>query len=221
MASIATIRVQVDYAKTAGELQATPAKVRRVLRGAMDKVGRLSARRVKANLASQRRTRQYERSTGHIVRTYGETVVTVIGARRGFKIDDPTYGPVNPAKYNRIVENGRQASAGVPWLVLRFPTLAKLTRFLDRHPKRMASSGPVKGRRGSTGNALYARMRRRYGPRIASRVHLNSRGTGYVFFIRKANAATGTQPVGRDADNTNRDAERLVAAELADKLGGR
>lgn len=217
----AALRIELTIGKDAlveASLKATPAKVRRIVRGAMGKAVRASAKRVKQNLKKQKRTGQLERATGSKVATYKDVVVGMVGPRTKFRYVDPTYGPVNPTVYDHLPEGGRTNSVGEPWLVLRFPTIAKLRRFLDKK----FSAGKFKiNRRKKPPYPEWVQIARRYGRFIADRIRkivppYGSRG--FALFLRKVGPAAGRFPLTSDAANFGADADRFISQDLNERL---
>lgn len=227
MASKPLLRVELSIAKDAiadAVLKATPAKVRRIIRGSMGKATRASAKRVKQNVKPNKRTGQLGRAEGQKVETYGQYVVGMVGARTNFRIVDPTYGPVNPANYDHLLEGGRvivdeNNKKGTKWLVLRFPTIAKLRKFLDR---RFGSQGSRKiSRRTPAPFPEWTQLARRYGRFIAGRIRKIRPpygSKGFAFFLRKVGPAAGRFPVTRDAENFGADADRFISQDIAARL---
>lgn len=215
------IKIELTIGKDAlveASLKATPAKVRRIVRGAMGKAVRASAKRVKQNLKKQKRTGQLERATGSKVATYKDVVVGMVGPRTKFRYVDPTYGPVNPTVYDHLPEGGRKPSVGEPWLVLRFPTIAKLRKFLD---KRFGSGRYKINRRSKPPYPEWPQIARRYGRFIADRIRkivppYGSRG--FALFLRKVGPAAGRFPLTNDILNFQADADRYISQDLAEKL---
>lgn len=226
MAKKTALRIELTIGKDAlveASLKATPAKVRRIVRGAMGKAVRASAKRVKQNLKKQKRTGQLERATGSKVATYKDVVVGMVGPRTKFRYVDPTYGPVNPTVYDHLPEGGRTAvdennKKGTKWLVLRFPTIAKLRRFLDKK----FSAGKFKiNRRTKPPYPEWPQIARRYGRFIADRIRKikpphGSRG--FALFLRKVGPAAGRFPLTSDAPLFGADADRFISQDLAERL---
>lgn len=223
------IKITVDVSVTEQlkvNLKAKPAAVRRVARNALARTSRASARRVKTNLRSNRRTGQLERAEGQKVVTYGDIVVGMVGARSGFSTIARGLGRINPSKYDHLVEKGRTISvAKKKYLTLQFRNLSSLFRFLDKFPK----TGLARRSRGSTSYSKKARevpqfnrIVRRYGWGIAGLVGHNRRPGaqgGYVVFLKRVGPGPSFDPVARDELNFARESERAVNDDLRTKLG--
>lgn len=228
MAGTVGVRLEVNLsaieaAKKA--LAAKPAAVRRVVRNALARTTRASARRVKGNLLANRRTRLLEQAVGQKVVTYGEAVVGLVGPRHGFRQVVKGLGPVNPAKYDKFVEKGRKPSAaaakGKKYLALQFRNLSALYTFLDKFPKQ--GMAPPSRSVGKVRFPQYPALVRRYGRDIANLVRPNENtgaAGGFVVFLRKVGAAKAFNPVARDEGNLIRESEQAVTSDLRQKFGG-
>lgn len=225
------INLSVDVSvveKLKENLKAKPAAVRRVIRNTLSRTSRASARRVKANLRANRRTALLEKSEGQKVVTFGEVVVGIVGARYGFRQIVQGIGPVNPTNYDHLVEKGRRKEKTVPKkkkiLTLVFKNLRDLFRFLDKFPKKGIVGSSRRPSRSEKMQEVpqFARILRRYGWDIASRVGRNKAtggGGGYVVFLNKVGPSPAFNPVERDENNFVQDSKQAVTNDLRAKFG--